>query len=73
MTVRREDDIVRGIWVCSCLRWIQEGDEGSNFYFDFLKRKLAVNKCLVSVRLMILLLRTLLRSGMINSHFQNKP
>lgn len=40
---REEDYISRGARFHTILHWIQEGDEGSKFYFIFLKNKVVVD------------------------------
>jgi hypothetical protein len=41
-----EDYIARGAWVCFRSQWIQDGDEGPKFFFDFLKRMVVANRVL---------------------------
>jgi len=41
-----EDYIATVSHVHSQLQWTQEGDEGSKFYFDYLKRKVALDRVL---------------------------
>lgn len=35
-----------GAWVPSCPQWINEGNEGCKFYFDFLKQKVVAERVL---------------------------
>jgi hypothetical protein len=41
-----ENYLAKGVLVHSHIQWIQEGDKGSIFYFDFLKQKVAVESVL---------------------------
>jgi hypothetical protein len=53
-------------------QWIQEGNQGSKLYFDFLKRKVVVNRVLGLHRVNGYLVEDLAKvKGMISSHFQN--
>jgi hypothetical protein len=46
MVVHKEDYIAKGDRVRAKLQWIQEGNEGSKFFFDFLKRKVVTDRVL---------------------------
>ena len=46
MVVHKEDYIAKGDRVRDKLQWIQEGNEGSKFFFDFLKRKVVTYRVL---------------------------
>jgi hypothetical protein len=52
LVVQRGKYIVKGARICSRLHWIQEGDKGSGskFFFDFLKKKVVVDKVLALCR-----------------------
>jgi hypothetical protein len=73
MVVCKQDDyIARGAHVHSNIWWIQERDEGSKFYFDFLKKKVGANKVLGLCRVDGSLAKYPSEvRGMLNSHFQN--
>jgi hypothetical protein len=43
---KEEDYIARGARVRAQLQWIQEGDEGCKFFFDFLKKKVVADRVL---------------------------
>lgn len=43
---RDEEHIPRGARVHAHFQWIQEGNEGSKFFFDFLNKKVVVDKVL---------------------------
>jgi hypothetical protein len=46
MVVQKEDYIDKGAQVRDKIQWIQEGNEGSKFFFDFLKRKVVTDRVL---------------------------
>jgi hypothetical protein len=69
---RRRSILLEGLKSELDYKWIQEGDEGSKFFFDFLKRKVVADRFLVYAERMGLLRRTQQEiQGMFSDHFQN--
>lgn len=43
---KEEEYIVQGDWTHSHVQWIYEGNEGSNLFFNFIKKKVIVDRVL---------------------------
>lgn len=73
LVVRREEEsIARGARVRARLQWIQEGDEGSKFFFSFLKKKVVADRVLGLCRVDGSLEEDPTKiQGMFGDHFQN--